>query len=93
MGLFESATPSMPQTPMPYFMDSSGVAAGNVEGSGKALDGGFFDHHRFDQLSLFNEEAEMDALMGLGELAPAVEAGEGLQWELLAPVEQYNSLG
>ena len=35
----------------------------------------------------------MDALMGLGELAPAVEAGEGLQWELLAPVEQYNSLG
>lgn len=85
MNLFESATPSMPQTPMPYFAD--GVA---LESDGKAMDG-YFDH-RFDQLSLFNEEAEMDTVMGLGDLEPAVEAGEGLQWDMLAPVEQYNSL-
>ncbi|KAF2997393.1 Strongly-conserved Zn-finger binding protein (TFIIIA) [Curvularia kusanoi] len=86
MGLFGSATPSMPQTPMPYFTE------GATEGmDGKTLDGYF--GHRFDQLSLFNEEAEMDAMMGIGDLPPAVDVGEGLQWDMLAPVEQYNNLG
>ncbi|KAJ8107183.1 hypothetical protein OPT61_g9041 [Boeremia exigua] len=86
MGLFESATPSMPHTPMPCFAE--GAALGS---DAKAMDGYF--GHRFDQLSLFNEEAEMDAMMGMGDLAPAVDASEGVQWDMLAPVEQYNTLG
>ena len=88
-GLFESATPSMPQTPMPYFME--GVAP-PVAADGKMMEAGYFDN-RFEQLSLFNEEAEMDAMMGLGDLPPAMEAQEGLQWDMLAPVEEYNSMG
>lgn len=89
MALFDSVTPSMPETPMPYFAD--GAAAG---ADGKLMDGaldGYFDH-RFDQLSLFNEEAEMDAMMGMGDLAPAVDAGDGLQWDMLAPMEHYDGL-
>lgn len=90
--MFDSATPSMPQTPMPYFTD--GVALGDdvmaFDADGKGLDG-YFDQ-RFDQLSLSKEEAEMDAMMGLEELAPAVDAGEGLQWDLLAPVEHFNTM-
>lgn len=50
---------------------------------------GFFDQ-QLDHLSLMNEEAELDAAMGLGGLAPAVDVQEGLQWDMLAPVEQYN---
>ncbi|KAH6620401.1 hypothetical protein C7974DRAFT_232793 [Boeremia exigua] len=86
LGLFESATPSMPHTPMPYFAEGAALGA-----DGKMMDG-LFDQ-RFDQLSLFNEEADMDAIMGMGDLAPAVDAGEGLQWDMLAPVEHYNSTG
>lgn len=86
--LFESATPSMPCTPMPYFTD--GVAAGTLS-DGKTMEPSYFGG-RFDQLSLFNEEAEMDAAMGLGDLPPALEAADGLQWDMLAPVEQYNSM-
>jgi len=86
MGLFDSATPSMPHTPMPYFTEGAAPGA-----DAKAMDGYF--GHRFDQLSLFNEEAEMDVMMGMGDLEPAVDAEEGLQWDMLAPVEQYNSSG
>lgn len=85
MGLFESVTPSVPQTPMPYSTD--GMAS--TRDKKKT---GYFDS-RFDQLSLLNEEAEMDAAMGLGDLPPATNAGEGLQWDMLAPVEQYNNTG
>ncbi|KAJ4331703.1 hypothetical protein N0V95_009833 [Ascochyta clinopodiicola] len=89
MDLFASATPSMPQTPMPYFTD--GAAAPASSGGGKAaVDGSFFDA-RFEQLSLFNEEVDMDAAMGLGDLPPAMDAAQGLQWDMLAPVERYNS--
>jgi uncharacterized C2H2 Zn-finger protein len=93
------ATPSMPQTPlplssvggeMPYFTTAD---CGSASKALEMQPGGYFDTTRFDQLSLFNEEAEMDLAMGLGELEPAVEAGEGLQWDMLAPVEQYNSMG
>lgn len=88
--LFDSATPSMPCTPLPYFTGAAGGAAGEGE-CAKANANAFFDS-RFEQLSLFGEEADMDAVMGLGGLAPAVDAAEGLQWDLLAPVEEYNSL-
>jgi hypothetical protein len=37
------------------------------------------------------DDAEMDMAMGLGHLPPAMDAQEGLQWDMLAPVEQYNS--
>jgi general transcription factor IIIA len=40
---------------------------------------------------LVNEDAEMDMAMGLGELAPATDAQEGLLWDTLALVEQFNS--
>jgi general transcription factor IIIA len=50
---------------------------------------GFFDS-QFDGLSLLNEDAEMDLAMGLGGMAPATDVQEGLQWDMLAPVEQFN---
>ncbi|KAJ4325534.1 hypothetical protein N0V94_000677 [Neodidymelliopsis sp. IMI 364377] len=93
------ATPSMPQTPlplssvggeMPYFTTAD---CGSASKALEMQSGGYFDTTKFDQLSLFNEEADMDMAMGLGDLEPAVEACEGLQWDMLAPVEQYNSMG
>lgn len=88
---FDSATPSMPQTPMPYFTDGVAMGADGMVGpDGKAIDGYFGQLSLIDQLR--NEEREMDAMMGLGELEPAVDAGEGLQWDLLAPVEHFNSM-
>ena len=58
----------------------------------KAMDAhhGFFDQ-QFDQLSLLKDDNEMDVAMGLDHLPPAMDAQEGLQWDMLAPVEQYNS--
>ncbi|KAI8937780.1 hypothetical protein NX059_005479 [Plenodomus lindquistii] len=100
MGLFESAEPSMPQTPTPYYVDGMMVPPpppllpmdGNSAGLGKPSEP-YFSHFdtQFDHLSLLNaEEAEMDIAMGLGGLEPATDAQEGLLWDALAPVEQFN---
>jgi general transcription factor IIIA len=82
MGMFDSVEPSMPQTPAPYFVEGAMPS----EKSGQM---GFFDS-QFDGLSLLNEDAEMDLAMGLGGMAPATDVQEGLQWDMLAPVEQFN---
>ncbi|CAO2657449.1 Nn.00g035750.m01.CDS01 [Neocucurbitaria sp. VM-36] len=91
MNMFESTEPSMPQTPAPFFTDDGVPLMSNVDGQPKSIHPhfGFFDQ-QFDHLSLLNEEAEMDMAMGLANLAPASNVQEGLQWEMLAPVEQYN---
>ncbi|KAF2823597.1 hypothetical protein CC86DRAFT_356346 [Ophiobolus disseminans] len=91
MGMFDSVEPSMPQTPTPYFTEGAMPLPAYVDTQMKP--GGppmnFFDQ-QFDDLSLLNEDAEMDAAMGLGNLAPATDVQDGLQWDLLAPVEKYN---
>jgi general transcription factor IIIA len=91
MTMFDSAETSMPQTPAPYFAEGAMPLPSTVDSTMKTGDpqNSFFDQ-QFDHLSLLNEEAEMDLAMGLGGLAPAANAQEGLQWDLLAPVEQYN---
>ena len=92
INMFDSAEPSMPQTPAPYFTDGGIPLMSNNGGQRKAMDqqfSAYFDH-RFDHLSLLNEDAEMDKAMGLGDLAPATDVQEGLQWDILAPVEQFN---
>ncbi|KAJ4374069.1 hypothetical protein N0V83_002808 [Neocucurbitaria cava] len=88
MNMFESTEPSMPQTPAPYFAEAM---MPDVEGQSKSMNPqfGYFDQ-QFDDLSMLNEEAEMDMAMGLTDVAPASNVQEGLQWEMLAPVEQYN---
>jgi general transcription factor IIIA len=86
MGMFDSVEPSMPQTPAPYFVEGAMPLPDHTI---KPLDHhSFFDQH-FDDLALLNEDAEMDMAMGLGGLAPAADVQEGLQWDMLAPVEQY----
>lgn len=88
---FDSATPSMPQTPMPYFTDGTVLGAdGMVDANGKAMDGYFGQLSLMDQLR--REEEEMDAMMGFDALAPATDAGEGLQLDMLAPIEHFNSM-
>jgi general transcription factor IIIA len=89
--MFDSADPSMPQTPVPYFAESAMPLPSTVNSAMKPVDPQttFFDQ-QFDNLSLLNEDAEMDLAMGLGGLAPATDVQEGLQWDMLAPVEQYN---
>jgi general transcription factor IIIA len=91
MGMFDSAEPSMPQTPAPYFVDGAMPLPSNIDVQMKPIDPNvsYFDQ-QFDDLSLLNEDAEMDLAMGLSSLAPATDVQEGLQWDLLAPVEQYN---
>jgi general transcription factor IIIA len=91
MGMFDSAEPSMPQTPAPYFVDGAMPLPSNIDAQMKPIDPNvsYFDQ-QFDDLSLLNEDAEMDLAMGLSDLAPATDVQEGLQWDLLAPVEQYN---
>ncbi|KAF2856913.1 hypothetical protein T440DRAFT_382961 [Plenodomus tracheiphilus IPT5] len=97
MSIFESAEPSMPQTPTPYFSDA-GVMMSSSElmphdngfGKASAQQFGYFDN-QFDHLALMNgEDADMDFAMGLGELGPAADVQEGLLWDTLAPVEQFN---
>lgn len=92
MDMFESAEPSMPQTPMPYFLDGVMPLPPIAEGQSKHVDQpfGFFDQ-QFDHLSLLNEDAEMDMAMGLDGLPAATDIQEGLGWDALAPVEQFNS--
>jgi general transcription factor IIIA len=92
LNMFDSVTPSMPDTPNSYFMDGAMPMLPYPDHQPKNLDphNGFFDQ-QFDHLSLVNEDAEMDMAMGLGELAPATDAQEGLLWDTLALVEQFNS--
>ncbi|KAH7406046.1 hypothetical protein DE146DRAFT_676641 [Phaeosphaeria sp. MPI-PUGE-AT-0046c] len=82
--MFDSVEPSMPQTPAGYFAE---------EGAPMPLMGPpvkpLFDQ-QFNHLSLHNEEMDMDLAMGLGDLAPATSVQDGLQWDMLVPVEQYN---
>ncbi|KAF1913841.1 hypothetical protein BDU57DRAFT_541218 [Ampelomyces quisqualis] len=87
--MFDSVEPSMPHTPAPYFVD--GGMPLPVENSFKTGDPqpGFFVQH-FDDMALLNEDADMDLAMGLGGMAPATDVQTGLQWDMLAPVEQFN---
>ncbi|KAF1958768.1 hypothetical protein CC80DRAFT_468472 [Byssothecium circinans] len=94
----DSADPSVPQTPMPYFMgdlQSQLVQAAGEYDLDKTPGGNYgmyppqigeADMHMFD-----DDGAEMDKMMGLGNLPPAIEAAEGLEWDMLVPVQQYNS--
>jgi len=90
MNMFDSATPSMPETPAPYFIEGTAPMLPYPDTKNTDLPHGFFDQ-QFDHLSLLNEEAELDTQMGLGNLPPPVDPQCGLQWDMLAPVEQYNS--
>lgn len=87
-GMFDSVEPSMPQTPAPYFVEGAMPLPDDQMKSVHPLMG-FFDQH-FDDLNLLNKDAEMDLAMGLGDLAPVTDVQEGLQWDMLAPVEQFN---
>jgi hypothetical protein len=90
MNMFDSATPSMPETPAPYFTEGNMSMLPYPDPKSTDTHHGFFDQ-QFDQLSLLKDDAEMDMAMGLDHLPPAMDAQEGLQWDMLAPVEQYNS--
>jgi general transcription factor IIIA len=88
LSIFESTEPSMPQTPVPYFINSALPPPLGVGGEAKLLDQQL---SFFDRMRLFDEEAQMDVAMGLGDLAPAEDVQQGLQWEMLEPVEQFNT--
>jgi general transcription factor IIIA len=92
MHMFESATPSMPETPNPYFMDGAMPMLPYDEHQPKHQhpQTGFFDQ-QLDHFSLVHEDVEMDMAMGLGDLGPGVDAQEGQYWDTLAPVEQFNT--
>ncbi|CAA9965265.1 zinc finger protein 585A [Pyrenophora teres f. maculata] len=90
MNMFDSATPSMPETPAPYFTEGAALTLPYPDMKSSDLPHCFFDQ-QFDHVSLLNEEAELDMQMGLGNLPPPIDAQGGVQWDMLAPVEQYNS--
>ncbi|KAH7078268.1 hypothetical protein FB567DRAFT_631627 [Paraphoma chrysanthemicola] len=90
MGMFEdSVEPSMPQTPAPYFVEGGMAPPSSVEAGTKNAP--FYDQ-RFDHMALLNEDMEMDMDMGLGDLPPATNVQQGLQWDMLGPVEQFNQM-
>ncbi|EUC46140.1 hypothetical protein COCMIDRAFT_93640 [Bipolaris oryzae ATCC 44560] len=97
MNLFaDSATPSMPETPGPYFTNGSNTpmlpcSEPDPKGLHHLGSGGGGFNQQFDHLGLADEEAEMDLGMGLADLPPAVDVQGELQWDMLVPVEQYNS--
>ncbi|OAL56668.1 zinc finger protein 585A [Pyrenochaeta sp. DS3sAY3a] len=102
--MFDSAEPSMPQTPMPmpYFTDTPGMpflgpgdAFPSAKNGGLQQQYGLFDPQLGgEDLAMFlAEDAEMDRAMGLEGLEAPVDAHEGLQWDMLAPVEQFNMEG
>ncbi|KAL5117765.1 hypothetical protein ACEQ8H_004375 [Pleosporales sp. CAS-2024a] len=82
--MFDSAEPSMPQTPAPYLVDGGAAVPMDMD-----KDMGFFDTY-FDGLSLMRDDEDMDAAMGLEGLAPAKDVQEGLGWDLLALVDLYT---
>ncbi|PVH95888.1 hypothetical protein DM02DRAFT_570495 [Periconia macrospinosa] len=97
----DSADPSVPQTPLPHF---SGDHLNNMGYGAKPHDPNFglFDP-QMEIMPVFQDVdgddddvgAEMDKMMGLSNLPPAVEAADGLQWDMqmLTPVRQYNYQG
>ncbi|KAF2030291.1 hypothetical protein EK21DRAFT_88990 [Setomelanomma holmii] len=94
MGVFDdSVEPSMPQTPAPYFGQDTMAPPSHLESGvkGENSNTAFFGQ-QFDHVSLLNEDMEMDMAMGLGNLPPATDAQEGLQWDMLAPVEHFNQM-
>lgn len=87
--MFDSVEPSMPQTPAGYFADEgAGMSLPLSNAMGPPAKPYF--GQQFGDLSLANEEMDMDLAMGLDGLAPATDAQEGLRWDMLMPVEQYN---
>lgn len=96
MSMFDSVEPSMPHTPAaPYYVDGGMPLPlpmpSNVDDHMKGAEPQFnFFAQQFHHLSMLNDEADMDMAMGLGDIAPATDAHEGLLWNALAPVEQYN---
>ncbi|RMZ72331.1 c2h2 transcription factor [Pyrenophora seminiperda CCB06] len=90
VNMFDSATPSMPETPAPYSVEGTVPTPSYPDTKNMDTPHGFFDQ-QFHHLSLLNEEADLDMQMGLENLAPAVNPQAGLQWDMLVPVEQYNS--
>lgn len=89
--MFDSVEPSMPHTPSPYLVDGAMSLPATFDAQMKPIDPRYFDG-QFDGLPLVNEEAQLDMEMGLGALAPAADVQQGLQWGMLAPVEQYNTM-
>jgi hypothetical protein len=78
----DSVDPSMPQTPaVPYYVD------GEMKAVDPSLD-------FFTSGGGFEDEEMMDREMGLVDLGPAMDISEGLgvgvQWDMLAPVGQFN---
>lgn len=90
MNIFESADPSMPHTPTPYFLEGAMPLPLDSYGQEKPTEPHFdYFNNQFDSFS-YTEDAEMDMAMGLDDFAPATDVQEGLLWDTLAPVEQYN---
>jgi general transcription factor IIIA len=81
MPMFDSVEPSMPQTPAHGQMPLPDEQM-------KQMPTSFFDYTYHDLM--LNEDAEMDLAMGLQSLAPGTDVQEGLGWDMLAPVEQFN---
>ncbi|KAH8707159.1 zinc finger protein 585A [Phaeosphaeriaceae sp. PMI808] len=88
MSVFDSVTPSMPQTPAPYFAEQSATLQDGQAKSVTDPQMGFFEQ-QYD-IDMMDEEAEMDIAMGLSNLAPAKDVQEELQWDMLVAVEQFN---
>ncbi|KAF1945081.1 hypothetical protein EJ02DRAFT_451916 [Clathrospora elynae] len=91
--MLDSATPSLPQTPAPYFIDNAMQMLPYTAGQPKNLDpqSGFFGQ-QFDHMSSLNPDADMGMAMGLTDLPPAMSAQYELLWDdALVPVEQFNS--
>lgn len=91
LDMYESNDPSMPHTPAPYFMDGAMPLLPDANGYAKAPDAHFgIFNHQFNLSMLNAEDADMDMDMGLESLGPAANMQEGLLWDTLAPVEQFN---
>lgn len=101
MGLFDSADPSMPQTPIaPYYVEGAMppppplMMPHNPADPSKTLNEAqfpFFNDEKFQDLALLQEDEELDLQMGLGDLAPASDVMDGLLgFDMLAPVGQFN---
>lgn len=94
----DSLDPSVPQTPLlPFSADHAHIMPGYPGAPNDGAEFAMFDPVFRDVDAVEEDDdadagAEMDKMMGLADLPPAVEAADGLQWDMqmLTPVRQYN---
>ncbi|PSN69976.1 hypothetical protein BS50DRAFT_547776 [Corynespora cassiicola Philippines] len=92
ISMFDSAEPSVPHTPGPYFVDSAFPTqyGGPEYGKGATVEQQNELYEQLNEYAYMQDQADLDAAMGLDHLGPHVDVHDGLAMDVLGQVEDYN---